>query len=268
MDGAPYPQGDFVSWQREPARPPLRQGAVRPAREEPPGLHAPAAHRLVRRAARRSAGTSSSAPAAPARSRRSRRRGSPSRRRSADSRRTRTTSPDRRRGTRRPASPPHGRLAAAELEARARLRGRRGRLLLPGRRERRDRHARRSRPAPTPACVTASRRTGRRRSSSRSTEFVDYFASLGRPLGAAFIFPAAQTSCSGTTCTAGLCCQTDCPGRERLHPEHRGQLRRPGARAPARRGRERAPQQGRRRHHRLDLRLRTSARCSTSSPRS
>jgi hypothetical protein len=43
-------------------------------------------------------------------------------------------------------------------------------------------------------------------------EFVDYFANLGRPLGAAFIFPAAQTSCSGTTCTAGLCCQEDCPG--------------------------------------------------------
>jgi hypothetical protein len=42
-------------------------------------------------------------------------------------------------------------------------------------------------------------------------EFVDYFASLGRPLGAAFIFPAAQTSCSGTTCTPGLCCQEDCP---------------------------------------------------------
>ncbi|WP_242342743.1 hypothetical protein [Anaeromyxobacter terrae] len=42
-------------------------------------------------------------------------------------------------------------------------------------------------------------------------EIVDYFAGLGRPLGAAFIFPAAQTSCSGDTCTAGLCCQTDCP---------------------------------------------------------
>lgn len=41
-------------------------------------------------------------------------------------------------------------------------------------------------------------------------EIVDYFASLGRPLGAAFILPAAQTSCSGDSCTAGLCCQTDC----------------------------------------------------------
>jgi hypothetical protein len=48
------------------------------------------------------------------------------------------------------------------------------------------------------------------------TEFVDYFAGLGRPLGAAFIFPAAQNSCSGTTCTAGLCCQTDCPGHENV----------------------------------------------------
>jgi hypothetical protein len=40
---------------------------------------------------------------------------------------------------------------------------------------------------------------------------VDYFASLGRPLGAAFIFPAAEQSCSGLGCTPGLCCQQDCP---------------------------------------------------------
>jgi hypothetical protein len=42
-------------------------------------------------------------------------------------------------------------------------------------------------------------------------EIVDYFAGLGRPLGAAFIFPAAQETCSGTSCTPGLCCQQDCP---------------------------------------------------------
>jgi len=47
----------------------------------------------------------------------------------------------------------------------------------------------------------------------RVTEIVDYFFGLGRPLGAAFIFPAAQTQCSGAECTVGgLCCATDCPG--------------------------------------------------------
>ncbi|ABS25732.1 vWA domain-containing protein [Anaeromyxobacter sp. Fw109-5] len=42
-------------------------------------------------------------------------------------------------------------------------------------------------------------------------ELVDYLAGLGRQLGAAFIFPAEQTSCSGTSCTPGLCCQENCP---------------------------------------------------------
>jgi hypothetical protein len=44
--------------------------------------------------------------------------------------------------------------------------------------------------------------------------FADFFMGLGRPVGAAFIFPAAQESCSGDTCTAGpgLCCARDCPG--------------------------------------------------------
>jgi hypothetical protein len=41
---------------------------------------------------------------------------------------------------------------------------------------------------------------------------VDYFASLGRPLGAAFIFPAQQSACSGAACTPGLCCDTVCTG--------------------------------------------------------
>jgi hypothetical protein len=41
---------------------------------------------------------------------------------------------------------------------------------------------------------------------------VDAFTGLGRPLGAAYIVPAAQTACSGTSCTAGVCCATDCPG--------------------------------------------------------
>jgi hypothetical protein len=39
---------------------------------------------------------------------------------------------------------------------------------------------------------------------------VDFFASLGRPLGAAFIFPAAQVTCSGEGCTPGLCCPPEC----------------------------------------------------------
>jgi hypothetical protein len=44
--------------------------------------------------------------------------------------------------------------------------------------------------------------------------FADFFMGLGRPVGAAFIFPAAQTSCSGDACTAGpgVCCATDCAG--------------------------------------------------------
>jgi hypothetical protein len=38
-------------------------------------------------------------------------------------------------------------------------------------------------------------------------EFVSYFTSLGRPVAAAFILPAAQESCTLQTCTtAGLCC--------------------------------------------------------------
>ncbi len=40
----------------------------------------------------------------------------------------------------------------------------------------------------------------------------DFFMGQGRPVGAAFIFPAAQTSCTGNTCTAGLCCDTQCTG--------------------------------------------------------
>ncbi len=42
----------------------------------------------------------------------------------------------------------------------------------------------------------------------------DYFMGLGRSVGAAFILPASQNSCSGDTCTAGpgVCCATDCPG--------------------------------------------------------
>ncbi len=40
----------------------------------------------------------------------------------------------------------------------------------------------------------------------------EFFTGQGRPLGAAFIFPAAQTSCSGDACTAGLCCDTQCTG--------------------------------------------------------
>jgi hypothetical protein len=38
-------------------------------------------------------------------------------------------------------------------------------------------------------------------------EFVDYFTSLGRPVAAAFIFPAAQNQCTLATCTTeGVCC--------------------------------------------------------------
>ncbi|HEY6005327.1 MAG TPA: hypothetical protein VIV57_20775 [Anaeromyxobacter sp.] len=45
------------------------------------------------------------------------------------------------------------------------------------------------------------------------TRFVDYFTGLGRPVGAAFIESAAQTSCSGDQCTPGTCCQQNCGGQ-------------------------------------------------------
>jgi hypothetical protein len=39
------------------------------------------------------------------------------------------------------------------------------------------------------------------------SEFVSYFTSLGRPVAAGFIFPAAQTQCTLQSCTTeGLCC--------------------------------------------------------------
>ncbi len=44
--------------------------------------------------------------------------------------------------------------------------------------------------------------------------FADYFMGLGRPFGAAFIFPAAQESCTVDTCTAGpgVCSTGQAPG--------------------------------------------------------
>jgi hypothetical protein len=44
------------------------------------------------------------------------------------------------------------------------------------------------------------------------TSIVDAFTGLGRELGAAFIFPAEQTTCSGESCTPGQCCDTVCTG--------------------------------------------------------
>jgi hypothetical protein len=48
------------------------------------------------------------------------------------------------------------------------------------------------------------------------TAFVDYFTSLGRPLGAAFIVSARSTasddSCSGSSCFADICCDHVCTG--------------------------------------------------------
>ncbi len=44
--------------------------------------------------------------------------------------------------------------------------------------------------------------------------FSDYFTGLGRSVGAAFIFPAAQETCSADTCTAGpgVCSTAQAPG--------------------------------------------------------
>jgi hypothetical protein len=48
------------------------------------------------------------------------------------------------------------------------------------------------------------------------SEFVNYFTSLNRPVGAAFIASARSTasdkSCSGTSCYAGICCDQTCAG--------------------------------------------------------
>ena len=54
----------------------------------------------------------------------------------------------------------------------------------------------------------------------RVDQFVEYFTGLGRPVAAAFIFPAAQTACSGTggvrdgqplpICTPGFCSDPLC----------------------------------------------------------
>jgi len=60
--------------------------------------------------------------------------------------------------------------------------------------------------------VTTAAPLGQKQATVES--FADFFMGLGRPVGAAFIFPAAQESCSGDGCTAGpgLCCARDCPG--------------------------------------------------------
>ena len=51
------------------------------------------------------------------------------------------------------------------------------------------------------------------------SQFVDYFTSLNRPLGAAFIVSArsttgSETSCSGSTCVADICCDRQCVWNE------------------------------------------------------
>lgn len=41
---------------------------------------------------------------------------------------------------------------------------------------------------------------------------VDYFAGLGRPMGAAFIVSTSQSVCQDDACTPGQCCDTQCTG--------------------------------------------------------
>jgi len=49
------------------------------------------------------------------------------------------------------------------------------------------------------------------------SEFVSYFTNLGRPVGAGFILPAAQTTCTLATCTtSGLCGGAQASGRRLL----------------------------------------------------
>ena len=269
VDGDPYPRGDFVSWSGEPARPPLRQGAVRARAKNRQGFTRQqlidwfvGAGTARRKRHRR-------APAAPARSRRSRRRGSRSRRRSTGGRRTRTPSPGRRRRTpaasaaqadwprqnsklvlvfvgdeddcSSPDDPSGGIVMRADLDRRRRLRAR---LRVDGGDE--------EEAVP-----------------GRASSWTTSRASAG-PLGAAFIFPAAQTSCSGTTCTPGLCCQEDCPTAsvctQSIEAGTSAAPRRPGTGSSTRR--TSLPQQGRRRRHRLRLRLELRHAARRRSPRS
>ena len=226
------------------------------------GFDAPAAHRCSS-AARRSAGTSSSAPAAPGRSRRSRPRGSPSRRRSRDSRRTRSTSPAGRVG-------PDDRTASAAAD----WPRENSKLVLVFVGDEDDCSSpddasggivMRAEPTGADACVRdASRRTGRAeavpggrvrgllhgpRPPARRRVHL-----LGGPDA-----PAPGTHRARPAC----CCQANCPDRATSAPRLGPTLRRAGAGAPAlRRGRP-APRQGRRRHHRApicDSQLRLAAR--------
>jgi len=52
------------------------------------------------------------------------------------------------------------------------------------------------------------------------SQFVDYFTSLNRPLGAAFIVSARSTdsdkSCSGSNCFAAICCDQVCTGNQNV----------------------------------------------------
>jgi hypothetical protein len=70
-------------------------------------------------------------------------------------------------------------------------------------------------PAGSDSCVTDTLATDPAvKKQFAVSSLVDAFSGTGRPLGAAFIFPAQQTACSGTGCTVGpqVCCATDCPG--------------------------------------------------------
>ena len=46
------------------------------------------------------------------------------------------------------------------------------------------------------------------------SDMVNYFASLGRPLGAAFIVSTSQSTCQDDACTPGQCCDYACTGSQ------------------------------------------------------
>jgi hypothetical protein len=62
------------------------------------------------------------------------------------------------------------------------------------------------------SCVADASLPADQRKQYAVADMVNYFAGLGRPMGAAFIVSTAQTACQDEACTAGQCCDYACTG--------------------------------------------------------
>jgi hypothetical protein len=62
------------------------------------------------------------------------------------------------------------------------------------------------------ACVADTKLPADQQKEFAVSQFVDYFASLGRPMGAAFIVSTQDDTCQDDTCSAGQCCTHYCSG--------------------------------------------------------